>query len=258
MGVFLFQNNKHQQLRQGIMSNAITFNQVSKSYARQTVLDNINIDIKEGEFIGLVGINGAGKTTLIKSMLDFTDIDSGEIFIQGINHKKTASRSNLAYLPERFYPPSHLNGRNFIKYMLELHQKKYNQHQLESLLEKLDFDTGNLSKYIQNYSKGMTQKLGLASAFLSERPLLILDEPMSGLDPKARKHLKEYFSHLKQQQKHTLFISTHLLADAAAICDQLIVLNNANIVYQGTPQGLLNKYTSTDFDSAFVNCISAR
>lgn len=237
------------------MSNAISFNHVKKTYGEQIILDDISISVEAGEFVGLVGVNGAGKTTLIKSMLDFTDIDSGAIQIQDIDHHKTKSRSSLAYLPERFNPPSHLNGNNFIKYMLELHQRPYDELQVVSVLEKLDFDVDHLSKYVHLYSKGMVQKLGLASAFLSEKPLLILDEPMSGLDPKARMHLKAYFSFLKKQQT-TLFISTHLLTDAALICDRLIVLHNTRIAYQGSPQKFLEKYGSADYDTAFVNCIS--
>lgn len=238
------------------MPNAIIFNHVKKSYQKQLILDGVSLSIKEGEFVGLVGVNGAGKTTLIKSMLDFTDINSGEILIQGVDHRLTSARSTLAYLPERFNPQSHLKGSQFVKYMLELHQKVYDEDQVASLFKLLDFDPQHLSKYVHTYSKGMLQKLGLAAAFLSGKSLLIFDEPMSGLDPKARKHLKEYFHHLKQEKKHTLFISTHLLVDAASICDRIIVLNKANIVYQGTPQAFLDAYSSDDFDSAFVNCIS--
>ena len=238
------------------MPNVISFSHVTKSYQQQVILNDINISVAPGEFVGLVGVNGAGKTTLIKSMLDFTDIDSGKIHIHNIDHCKTEARSSLAYLPERFNPPGHLKGNDFIKYMLELHQKPFNRGHITNLLAKLDFDSQNLSKYIHHYSKGMVQKLGLASAFLSEKSLLILDEPMSGLDPKARKHLKAYFSYLKQQQT-SVFISTHLLADAASICDRLIVLNNAHIVYQGSPATFLESYHSDDFDTAFVNCISA-
>jgi len=237
------------------MSKAITFDHVNKSYGKQIILDDISLSVESGEFIGLVGVNGAGKTTLIKSMLDFTDINSGSVKIQNVDHHKTSARSSLAYLPERFNPPMHLNGDNFIEYMLELHQLPYNKLSVKSVLKKLDFDVENLSKLVHHYSKGMVQKLGLASVFLSDKPLLILDEPMSGLDPKARMHLKEYLLLLKQQ-KATVFISTHLLMDAAVICDRLIVLHNTRIVYQGSPKGFLKRYHSDDYDTAFVNCIS--
>lgn len=235
---------------------AIKLSNIVKTYADNSVLENVSFNIQSGEFVGLVGVNGAGKTTMIKSLLDLTDIDSGSIQLFGIDHHKTESRLKLAYLPERFNPPSYLKGYDFIKYMLELHRVDNNEEKVTEVLNQLDFDVSNLSKFVQSYSKGMVQKMGLAAAFLSAKPLLILDEPMSGLDPKARMHLKDYFSSLKNKNS-TLFISTHLLADAALICDQLIVLHNKKIIFQGTPEIFLETFSSGDYDEAFVNCISS-
>jgi len=238
------------------MSTAIECSNVTKSYAEKTVLDDISYKINPGELVGLVGVNGAGKTTMIKSILDLTDINSGTINLFGVDHTCTDARSELAYLPERFNPPSFLKGSEFITYMLELHQAEEKQSRVHAVMEELDFDPADLAKPIHAYSKGMVQKIGLATSLLSNKPLLILDEPMSGLDPKARKHLKEVFSRLKQKEV-TLFISTHLLADAALICNRLFVLHNAGIVFDGSPNQFLEMYASTDFDEAFVNCISA-
>jgi len=236
---------------------AIEFKSIIKTYAENMVLDHVSYSVEAGEFVGLVGVNGAGKTTMIKSLLDLTNIDSGEIQLFGVDHCRTEARSRLAYLPERFNPPTYLKGDDFIKYMLELHCIEYDKSKIESILSQLDFDVEKLSKYVRSYSKGMVQKLGLAAAFLSTKPLLIFDEPMSGLDPKARMHLKDYFASLKNNN-FTLFISTHLLADAALICDRLIILHNMKIIFQGTPKLLLERYSSNDYDEAFVNCISTK
>jgi len=237
------------------MLNAIELNNIEKQYGKSNILDQISFVVKKGEFVGLVGVNGAGKTTLIKSILDLTDINGGSIKLFDKEHVNTSARINHAYLPERFNPPSYLKGDEFVHYMLELHQVKYEKNDVNDVLKKLDFDVDKLPKYVQTYSKGMIQKLGLASAFLSNKPLLILDEPMSGLDPKARKYLKEYFTLLKQKQT-TLFISTHLLTDVASICDKLLVLNNGNIVFEGRPSAFLQEHETNDYDEAFVTCIS--
>ncbi|NOR42314.1 MAG: ATP-binding cassette domain-containing protein, partial [Gammaproteobacteria bacterium] len=158
---------------------------VVKRYANKLVLDEVELGVKQGEFFGLVGMNGSGKSTLIKSILGLIGIDAGRITIHGHSHRHVASRNNIAYLPDRFSPPAHLRGYDFIQYMLRLHGNDCDQQKIDSVLDELELDKKVLRGSVNKLSKGMTQKLGLASCLLSGKSLLILDEPMSGLDPRA-------------------------------------------------------------------------
>ena len=169
---------------------ALRIRQLAKSYASAAALTDLSLEIAAGEFFGLVGENGAGKTTLIKCALDFCDTASGSIEIFGTRHRQTAARSRIAYLPERFTPPHFLTGRDFLRYNAELHRRAYDEAAARSMLESLELEAGSLDKPVRAYSKGMTQKLGLAACLLSGKDMYILDEPTSGLDPKARALLK--------------------------------------------------------------------
>jgi ABC-2 type transport system ATP-binding protein len=235
---------------------ALKIDQVNQRYSNQAVLTNINLSVYQGEYVGLVGVNGAGKTTLIKAILDFVSIESGSIEIFGKTPRETASRETLSFLPEKFIPPYYLTGKDFLSYMAELNQVKLNDLDIEKLFEVLDLDVSALKKSVRQYSKGMSQKLGLASCFLSQRPMLFFDEPMSGLDPKARAYLKRHLVSLKETGK-TLFFSTHLLADVESICDRIIVLHDGKICFNGSPSQCCEDFNANNLENAYLNCIGA-
>lgn len=235
--------------------NAIQFQDIHKRFANSPVLQGISFEVKRGEFFGLVGVNGAGKTTLIKSLLDLSSIDSGRIEILGVDHRLTASRKPMAFLPERFSPPYYLTGNDFLNYMLKLQSLPYSKPDTENMLNALDLDLSALPRPVRSYSKGMAQKLGLAACFLSRKELYVLDEPMSGLDPKARALLKAQIQQLRAQDS-TLFFSSHSLADVEEICDRMAILHQGKIVYTGTPAGLCQTYSADNIEAAFLSCIS--
>ena len=237
------------------MSNeALHFRNVTKRYPRQLALSDLNLSVHAGEFFGLVGVNGAGKTTLIKSLLDFCDIDSGSVEIFGIDHRQSQARARLAYLPERFLPPYYLTGRDFLQFMARLHRVAMDEAQMMQMLATLDLDVSALAKPVRDYSKGMAQKLGLAACFLSGKDLLVLDEPMSGLDPKARALLKTYLQQLRAQGK-TLFFSTHMLHDVEALCDRIAILHGGNVRFVGSPQECCAQFGAENLEQAYLNCI---
>jgi len=238
------------------MPEAITFTDLAKRYGTLTVLSDIGFEVYNGEFFGLVGVNGAGKTTLIKCLLDFCAIDAGNISISGVDHRKIIAREHLTFLPERFNPPYYLTGRDFLRYMAELHGHDNDEDQIADILNILDFDITALSKPVRQYSKGMGQKLGLSACLLSEKDTFIFDEPMSGLDPKARANLKQYLLRLKEKGK-TLFFSTHLLADVEFLCDRLAVLHDGVIRFLGTPTECKQQYNTQDLEQAYLRCISS-
>jgi len=230
---------------------------VVKRYSGKLVLDEVELEVKEGEFFGLVGMNGSGKSTLIKSILDLIGIDSGKITIHNHTHTKVMSREDVAYLPDRFSPPAHLRGSDFIQYMLRLHGTDCDQKRINSILDGLELDKAILQESVNKLSKGMTQKLGLASCLLSKKSLLILDEPMSGLDPRARVLFKKQLVLLKQSGV-TVFFSSHVLADVEELADTMAVLHNNKIYYSGTTEKFKEEFSGSNVEQAYMNCIEKK
>lgn len=237
---------------------ALRFRHVAKRYANSSALVDFSLEVEAGEFFGLVGVNGAGKTTLLKCLLDFCSIDEGSIEIFGVSHRQTRSRSRLAFLPERFSPPYYLTGRDFLQYMARLHGNLYDESAAHRVFQGLDLDTAALDKPARSYSKGMTQKLGLAACLLSGKDLQILDEPASGLDPKARASFKRELAGLRNGQR-TVFFSSHALGDVEQLCDRLAVVHEGRLRFAGTPADFKRAYGGTpDLEQAFLACIAER
>ena len=236
-------------------TSAIQFRKVSKNYGKKRVLDSIELEVPRGKFYGLVGMNGSGKSTMIKAMLDLVSIDDGQISVFGKSHRKVSAREHVTYLPDRFSPPVHLKCKDFIQYMLELHSSRQNIEEIHKMLDALELDREIMESSVGRLSKGMTQKLGLASCLLSRKSLLILDEPMSGLDPKARVLFKNQLFRLKQQGI-TLFFSSHVLADVDELADRMAVLHKGNILYEGTSTEFKNTYHGANLEDAYINCVS--
>jgi len=233
---------------------ALRFAQVGKSYAGVPALSDFSLEVRRGEFFGLVGVNGAGKTTLIKCMLDFCDADAGAIEIFSVSHRATAARARVAFLPERFNPPFYLTGRDFLHYMLKLYRTPYEEAEVARMFRALDLDLSALDRLARTYSKGMTQKLGLAACLLSGKDLYVLDEPTGGLDPKARALFKDELAALRRSGR-TVFFTSHALADVAELCDRLAVLHTGQVRFAGTPRELTGRYGAPDLERAFLACI---
>lgn len=233
---------------------ALAFRGVSKTFGATPALHDLTFEVGRAELFALVGGNGAGKTTLIKCLLDFCSMDSGEISIGGMPHSSTASRADLAFLPERFNPPHYLTGRDFLRYMAELHRTPYDEDRVRATFERLDLAFAALDRPARSYSKGMTQKLGLAACLLSGKALQLLDEPTSGLDPKARALLKRELRGLRDAGQ-TVFFSSHALADVQEICDRVAVLHKGRLMYAGTPAELITRFGSRNLEQAFLACI---
>jgi ABC-2 type transport system ATP-binding protein len=235
-------------------SEIIQCQQVCKAYSHKHVLDGIDLGVAEGEFFGLVGMNGSGKSTLIKAMLDLIGIDSGIIKLYGHSHRNVTARKNVAYLPDRFSPPAHLRGQDFIQYMLKMHGSNNNQAAIDEVLNGLELETAVMRESVNKLSKGMTQKLGLASCLLSGKALLILDEPMSGLDPRARVLFKQQLARLKQQGV-TVFFSSHVLADVEEMADTMAVLHKSKVYYTGSTADFKQEFAGDNVEQAYMNCI---
>jgi ABC-2 type transport system ATP-binding protein len=229
---------------------------VYKSFGKKKVLDDVSLEIKAGESFGLIGLNGAGKTTMIKIILGLLDQDNGAVKLFGGDASRPETRKKLSFLPEKFHPSHLLKGREFLSLTLSYYGMKYDHNKACEMVEKLDLDPNVLGLKITKYSKGMGQKLGLASAFLVNAPLLMLDEPMSGLDPSARIKLKETLQDYVKQG-NTVFFSSHILSDIDEICGRITILHNSKIQFTGSPQEFKNNMKSEHLERAFLNLIAA-
>lgn len=195
-------------------------------------LDNVSLQIEKGDLVGFVGANGAGKTTLIKILMDFSRQDSGEvIFNQGLR------KENMGYLPERPYLYPYLTGREFLEMSSALN-KVNNPDELIGLWTKtLQIDHA-LDRKINTYSKGMQQRLGFASAIIHRPSFIILDEPLSGLDPIGRRDFKKIMKKLNTEGT-TIIFSSHVVADVEELCNKVFFIEKGKVIYQGSIDELI-------------------
>lgn len=240
---------------------ALSVEGVTLSYGKNTVVDDISFDVPRGGCFGLIGLNGEGKTTLIKSVLGLRENQGGAFTILGKPAHHKTIKNKRAYLPERFEPPWFLTGLEFLKFSRRLYDHQATQKAEEDDLffnaaEKLALDRSALTRRMHTYSKGMRQKLGILSTVLTDSELLILDEPMSGLDPMARHMVKDLLKALRDEGK-TVFFSSHILADMDELCDNVVVLHDTKIRYLGPPHGLC-KDPKGSLEERFISLIGSR
>ena len=238
---------------------AIEFHNVHLQLASSAVLRGVDLQVRTGELFGLVGVNGAGKTSLLKCLLDFCTPERGEIAIFGQPHRQGAARQPLSFLPERFQAPYFLTGGDFLRYLSRLHDARPDAQAVRQALDALDLAPDALLRPARAYSKGMMQKLGLAACLLSGKPQLVLDEPMSGLDPKARAQFKQVLRQAHAQGRGAL-LTSHALADVEELCDRMAILHAGRIVFTGTPAECRARHGGTEdasLEQAFLNCSAA-
>lgn len=238
---------------------------VSKCLSSQVVLSDIKLQIAKGEAYGLIGLNGAGKTTLIKCVLDLQRADSGTIRVFDQSSLNRRARSKLIYLPERFMPPDYMNGWIYLKYVTDAYEAPVGPagknpewgDRIRTLCERFELDADALEKNVRQFSKGMLQKLGLIGCLLSDKPFLILDEPASGLDPKARVLFRLVVAELRAQGK-TLLLCTHILNDIEKLCGRISILHQGRILFTGSPEECCKRYQAADLETAFLISISIK
>lgn len=210
------------------------------------VLSDVTFALPEGQTSGFVGSNGAGKTTTIKCIFDFIRPDSGQILFFG-KPLSPSAKTRIGYLPERPYLYEFLTGMEFLRLHWSLCYGStlgdfYNRAQ--EALKKVDLLAAK-DRRLRTYSKGMLQRVGIAQAILTRPDLLILDEPMSGLDPDGRAMVKDI---LKEEQKRgvSLFFSSHLLQDMEELCTHLVVINRGQIIYDGQLNSFMAEFHSLE------------
>jgi len=227
---------------------------LSKFYDQKIILGDISFLVEDRDIFGFVGLNGAGKTTLIKAVLGLISFDDGEITIYDVKNCDPKSRASICYLPEKFQPSQNISGSEFIDFANKFYDVKCSKDDIFKLCFDLDLDYNILKNKISTYSKGMTQKLGLISTFLSNAKLIILDEPMSGLDVVARSKLKKQIVRYQGQNK-TIFLSSHILTDIEEICNKIAILHNNSVVFNGSCLDLMKKYNS-NIENSFLKIVT--
>ena len=235
-------------------NKSLIIEKISVAYGKKIAINNISLEIKNGETFGLMGLNGAGKTTLIKCILGLRTQDGGEITIHDHPRISKKSKEKIAFLPEKFEPPWFLTGMEFLKFSLKLYKQDFDEDAVAQAARSLALDADALKRRVYTYSKGMRQKLGLLGTMLTKCPIFILDEPMSGLDPLARSLVKKMIVEMKSQDR-TIFLSSHILADMDEICDRVAILHNGSIQYVGTPKALKQETSSENLEQAFLEFV---
>ena len=239
------------------MTNALSLKNLCYSVSGIDILKTLNLEIPEHNYFAIAGVNGAGKSTLIKLVLDLirpSNRDSIKIFDQSNQNPKC--RDRLVYLPEKFDVKRGVTGWQYLNFIASIYSLVFDSLMVAELSEKLDFPAARLNSKVASYSKGMVQKLGLISCFMLEREFIILDEPLSGLDPRARYHFKQLLLEEKPKGR-TILYSTHMLADAEEVCDQFGILHDGEMKFVGTPGECMEKYKADTLELAYMNCISA-
>lgn len=230
------------------------------AYNKAEVLDHVDLDIQTNETYGLIGLNGVGKTTLIKTILGLRGPNSGQIVYKSKDGDVVpygSFQNRIAYLPERFEPPSFLLGHEFIKFSAKLYKKKLLDSEIKATIESLELDYSVLKRGVNTYSKGMRQKLGLTATILTGCDVLILDEPMSGLDPQARVCVKNNIKKLREEGR-TVFLSSHILSDLSELCDRVSVLHAKQIQFTGSPAELCQLGETESLEQAFLQIIKKK
>ena len=199
----------------------------------------VSFDVRRGEIFGFLGPNGAGKTTTIKMLTGLIAPSGGEAFLFGKPVPTPASRERLGFLPENPYVYPYLTPREFVELAGKLSGMsgvKLRSRAAEVLeLVKITYAA---DRQVRRLSKGMLQRAGLAAALVSDPEMLILDEPMSGLDPVGRKEVKDLIF-AERDRGRTIFFSTHILGDVEAMCDRVAILREGKVVVSGALRSLL-------------------
>lgn len=225
---------------------SIRIENLTKYYGNNPAVKDISFEVKTGEIVGFLGPNGAGKTTTMKLITTYISQNDGKIFVDNIDTKEDslAVRKKIGYLPEQNPLYSDMNVIDYLKYAAELQsvEKSKINDAVKRMVKVCGLDDVK-HKDIGELSKGYRQRVGLAQAMIHNPEVLLLDEPTSGLDPNQIIEIRKLIKDLGKQK--TVILSTHILQEVQATCDRVIIINNGQIVADGTTDSLQKKFQGT-------------
>ena len=211
---------------------------------KQLIIDSLDLEVKNGEIFGFLGPNGAGKTTTIRMITGILNPDEGDILIDGnsIKTNPIEAKKAIGFVPDSPDMFLRLKGIEYLNFMADVYEVpvETRKQKIEELTKKFEI-YDDLNSQIQSYSHGMRQKIVICGALLSEPKNWILDEPMTGLDPKSSYDLKEMMKEHAKSGK-TVFFSTHVLEVAEKICDRVGIINKGKLVFVGTLEEMKEKF----------------
>ncbi len=236
---------------------ALKITNLSKSYHLRgedvQVVNDLSLNIKKGEVFGFLGPNGAGKTTTIKMIVGLAFPTDGEIKIFGKDNAATTTKEKIGFMSEHPYFYNYLTGFEMLEFFGKLFpiDPQIRTKRVNDLLEKVGLGEAK-NVPVRKYSKGMNQRLGLASALINDPQIIFLDEPLDGLDPLGRRQIKEIITQLKKEGK-TVFFNSHILADVEEICDKVGIIDRGKLIEYGEPKTLAKG--SKSLEDFFVKTI---
>ena len=247
------------------MENIIEIANLSKDYEKGFLkkikiraLDDLSLKIERGQIFGFLGGNGAGKTTTIKILMNLIFPTSGTAKILGSDISDFRMHSRIGYCPENPYFYDYLKATELMNYFGKLFglDSEKAQKRGEELLIKVGLDKKHWNKQLRKFSKGMLQRVGLAQALINDPEIVFLDEPMSGLDPIGRREIRELIAGLPARGT-TVFLTTHILSDIEALCENVAILQSGNLIAEGNLNDLLSKSGETQTFEIMVKGVSA-
>ena len=236
--------------------NMIKIENVSKSYIKgKKSIDNLNLEIRNGEIFGFLGPNGAGKTTTIKMITGILNPDEGDIYIDGksIEKEPLKAKRNFGFVPDNPDMFLKLKGIEYLNFLAEIYEisSDVRKERIEFLTKKFEIYE-NLNSEIESYSHGMRQKIVICGVLLNNPKNWILDEPMTGLDPKSSFDLKEMMRE-HSRNGNTVFFSTHVLEVAEKLCDRVGIINKGKLVFVGTFEEMKKQFKeNTSLENLFL------
>ena len=241
------------------MAVALSIEDLHKTFSlgfipkKTKILKGISLSVNQGEIFGYLGPNGAGKTTTIKCILGLIFPDKGKIELFGHSYLSLQAKAQTGFLPENPYFYDHLTASEFLYFYSQLFliKKKEREEKIKHLLQIVGLEP-SADLQLRKFSRGMLQRIGLAQSLLNDPSLVLLDEPLGGLDPIGRKEIRDIIVKLKEEGK-TVFLSSHILQDIEMICDRVAIIVNGEIVNQGTLKDLISeKILFTEIDLSGV------
>lgn len=234
-----------------VMSFVVSVKGLKKSFkegfipSKKEVLKGVDFQTHPGRVVGFLGANGSGKTTTMKCVLGLIFPDEGEVRFFGGKKLDKNVKAKIGFLPEHPYFYKYLTGSEFLYFYAQMSSLKTSEikQRAQLLLKKVDLDHAK-DQPLKDYSKGMLQKIGIVQALIHRPELVILDEPMSGLDPDGRYHISEIIKDISKEEGVSVFFSSHLLNDMEKLCDDLLVLNEGKVHYEGAMKEFLGQIDS--------------